>query len=118
MIAAAGFAVHDTSGTAVVPNQPVDLLATPFSDGTVSLRWGRNGNPNGVSFLIEAREDGSSEWEFVASTTKARLTVNGFAPGEPRWFRVVATKNDLSSLPSNEAPIYPVGGATTLSVAA
>lgn len=118
MIAAAGFAVHDSGGTPVVPNQPVNLLANPFADGTVSLRWGRNGNPNGVSFLIEKREDGSSDWEFVASTTKARLTVNGFTPGVPMWFRIVATKNDLNSLPSNEAPIYPVGGTTTLSVAA
>lgn len=108
MLAAAGYAVHDTSGTTVVPNAPADLLANPAADGTVALKWGRNGNPQGVSFLVEVRGE-TGGWTFVSSTSRARITLNGYAPGVGKWFRVSATKNDLTSLPSNEAPIY--GGA-------
>ena len=118
LIAAAGFAVHDTNGSTVIPQQPLELLADPFANGTVNLKWKRNGNPPGVSFLIESR-GATGDWEFVASTSKAKLTVTGFAPGATQWFRVVATKNDLTSLPSNEAPIYASGsGEGALSVAA
>ncbi|MBS1714759.1 MAG: fibronectin type III domain-containing protein [Armatimonadetes bacterium] len=117
MIAAAGFAVHDTGGTPVVPQQPLDLLAAPFADGSVNLKWKRNGNPTGVSFLVESR-GATGGWDFVTSTNKARTTVNGFAPGVTTWFRVTATKNDLTSLPSNEAPIYASGGEGALSLAA
>jgi len=117
MIAAAGYAVHDDSGTPITPNQPLDLLANPFADGSVNLKWKRNGNPQGVTFLVEARTE-TGDFEFVTSTGKAKVTVNGFAPGVGMWFRVTASKNDLTSLPSNEAPIYVAGGEGMLEIAA
>ncbi len=109
MLVAAGYAVHDTSGTKVVPQEPTGLLATPYANSTVELEWNRNGNPGSVTFLIETSTD-NLNWTILLTTTKARLTVSGFTPGAQAWFRVSATANGIVSLPSNTAVIYPSGG--------
>lgn len=118
MIAQAGYAVYDTGPTPVVPQQPLDLLVEAFSDGYIKAAWDRNGNPSGVVFNIETREEGSSEWVIAASTTRSRLQLPGFAPGQQVWFRIRATHRDLVSAPSNEFAIYPSGGSTQLQIAA
>lgn len=105
MLLEAGYSPRDTTPTTIIPFPATELLANPFADGSVELKWARNGNPQGVIFNVEVRSEGDT-WSQLASTTKAKITVNGFAPGVSKWFRVVATKNDLVALPSNEAPIY------------
>lgn len=116
MLLEAGYSPRDTTPSTIIPFPATGLLASPFADGSVELKWARNGNPNGVIFNIEVRPEGGT-WSQIATTTRAKITVNGFAPGVAKWFRVIATKNDIVALPSNEAPIYS-GEELTLEIAA
>lgn len=118
MIAAAGYAVRDTVRTPVVPVTPTELVAQPFADGTVKLKWNRNGGRYGIVYNIEARADSSSQWLPVLTTTRQREVVEGFAPGVATWFRVVATRNSLTAPASEPISIYLGSGSTTLSLAA
>jgi hypothetical protein len=108
MIAAAGLAIHDTAPTPQTPTQPLNLVATPNWDGAVELKWARNANPALTSFLVEASADGTN-WDVVHTTTKSRATVTGYTPGVNYWFRIRASKNEITTLPSNVAEIYPSG---------
>lgn len=92
--------------TPVVPVTPTDFIATPFADGTVELKWNRNGNKYGVVFEVETASADQTDWHIGLSTTKTKLRVGGFAPGVPAWFRVRASKNGLSSEFSFNSGIY------------
>lgn len=105
LIAGAGFQPRDTTATPILPQEPSTLTATPFSNGTVKLRWERNGNPYGVEFFIEVSNDGVV-WSLHSATKKKSITLNGFAPGVPKWFRVTATNRSVFSIPSQSAGIY------------
>ena len=118
MIADAGLQPRDSGRTPIVPTTPVDLLANAFADGHVDLKLGRNGNAYGVTFLVEAQSPGAETWTVVATTTKSKATVFGFAPGEAKWFRVRAEKNGISSEPSLPAPIYVPSSSLTIQLAA
>lgn len=87
------------------PEAPKDLAATPNAIGTVQLKWDGNGNTRGAHYLVEALIPGE-EWKLVATTTKHRITLAGFPPGQPRFFRVSASRNEMTSLPSNLSAIY------------
>ncbi len=99
------------------PQLPLELVATPNANGTVELKWKRNGNPPNAVFVVESR-GATGGWSVVGNFTVTRVTVNNFAPGVERFFRVYATRNNQSSLKSNEAVIYPDGESFTLSEAA
>lgn len=47
--------------------------------------------------------------DVVHTTIKAKTTLTGYTPGTNFKFRVRASKNDISTLPSNVAEIYPSG---------
>ncbi len=106
MVLDLGLSPHSTSRTKVIPKAPSMLTATPAANGNVRLAWARSGNAKAVNFIIEAR-DAAGAWRFVAVTTCASATVEGFAPGMATWFRVTASKNGLTSAPSPVAAIYP-----------
>jgi hypothetical protein len=105
LIAATGLAVHDHGPSPVVPQEPTELAAAAFSNGTVDLRWERNGNPYGVVFVVETSPDGAN-WKFVTSTKRRRLTLTEFQPGTLAWFRVRATTAAQQSVWSASASIY------------
>jgi hypothetical protein len=117
MVAAAGFSPRDTSPTPVIPQQPTDLVATPFATGQAKLAWGRNGNPYGVEFIIEASDNGVS-WTQISVTKRKSLTLDGFAPGVTKWFRVKASNRGLTSAASSSAAIYGGDDSVELSLAA
>lgn len=81
------------------------------------LSWERNGNPYSVQFVIEAKV-GTGEWEIAAMTTKAKITLENYVPGQEASFRVYAQKNELESSPSNVAVIYEGGEFAPLVIAA
>ncbi|HZH97594.1 MAG TPA: fibronectin type III domain-containing protein [Fimbriimonadaceae bacterium] len=105
MILRAGYAVHDTHASPGTVDKPLSLQANPSADGSVKLTWNRNGNKGGTIFNVEYKTE-NGQWAFLASTTKAKITVTGFTPGIATWFRVRASRDTSYSLPSNEAPIY------------
>ncbi len=104
----------------IVPVTPTDFIATPFADGTVELKWNRNGNKYGVVFEVETAGADLSDWQIGLSTTRSKVRVSGFTPGVPAWFRVRATKNGVDSEFSFNSGIYipAPGGSGSMEVAA
>lgn len=90
----------------VTPQTPKGVVVKPFANGTATLAWERNGNPQGVVFLIESASEDAPNWTQIAVTTKTRITLEGVTPGVPRAFRVRATKNGDTSLPTFASWVY------------
>lgn len=108
-----GFAPRSTAKTPILPYIPQEPFATPFADGTVKLTWKAGDNKYGVIYEVEVSDADESNWTLLASTTKTRLTFNGFAPGVPKWFRIRATKNgDVSPYSVNAGIYIPAPGLT------
>ncbi|HRI43800.1 MAG TPA: fibronectin type III domain-containing protein [Fimbriimonadaceae bacterium] len=117
MLAAAGYAIHDSTKTPVLPVTVSNVVAVPYSNGTVQLKWSRNGNPYGVQFAVEVRT-ADGEWEWVSSPTRTRITLTGITPGVTRYCRVIAFKNGIYAIPSEPVVVYPSEGEEALAVAA
>ena len=105
MISACGLVPHDATRSVIIPQQPIQLLVTPFADGSVTCKWHRNGNAKGMQFLVEATESGE-DWRVITGTTKTRITLMGYRPGASALFRVRAVKDGAFSEPSNTSGIY------------
>lgn len=118
MIASAGLEPRDKSRTKQIPQTPIDLLVTPFANGSITLSWKPNGSTYGVTYVIETQNPGAENWSVYDVTNKTKATYYGFAPGEEKWFRVVAKKTDQTSDPSLPASIYSPASAPSLRVAA
>lgn len=103
--------------TKIIPTTPADFTANPSADGSLSLKWKRNGNKQGVIFVIESKT-GSGAWEVLAQTTRASAAFTGYTPGAEVSFRVFATKNGVQSPFSNVATIYNGGTLNPLQIAA
>lgn len=96
---------------------PLNFTVEPFSNGTIVAKWKRNQNTSYTTFrLQQLSEDGV--WEEIWSGATLRVELSGFTPGVEQSFRVVAAKGEETSLPSNEAQIYPRNGEEGLRVAA
>ncbi|MEQ1822448.1 MAG: fibronectin type III domain-containing protein [Fimbriimonadaceae bacterium] len=112
LVTATGLAPHDEIQSPIEPDQPTDLIVTPFADGQVKLEWKRNDNPCGVIFVIEA-SIADAPWVQVFCTKRANVKIPGFTPGVKATFRVLATNRGQFSFPSLPASIYvqpaPVG---------
>lgn len=118
MLVAAGLAPRPTYGGRTSPKQPLQLTVDALSTGYIRVRFRRNGNTAAAVFLLQTLRPGGG-WQTVFSGTRTRFTLQGFTPGEPVTFRVVATLNGETSQPSNQARIYAEDeGDATLDVAA
>lgn len=116
-LASAGLPPRTERSSFVSPTTPLEFLADAFSNGSVKLKWKRNGNTSSTVFNIEAKtEDGA--WELVWSGTQSKTTFSNYAPGVEVSFRVYASKNDEFSEASNIAVIYSSGGQSELQIAA
>lgn len=110
-----GIVTNNTSGP-VVP--ATNLLAEACSDGINKLAWSNGGNAPGTIYLVETKEDGQAQWEFLAAITATKFNHTDQIPGEPVWYRVIATRSGVSAAPSNTAVVYGGGGTNQLTVAA
>ncbi|MEX2244327.1 MAG: fibronectin type III domain-containing protein [Fimbriimonadaceae bacterium] len=115
--AAMDIPVPDTTPTKHFPVQPTSLLAQPDASGTVQLSWDGSGNFYPTTFVIEGSSDGST-WALQGTATANKLTLTGYTPGQTFWFRVSATHNGQTSIPSESEAIWGTGGEVTLSIAA
>ena len=84
---------------------PEGLLAIPVPGGGVSLTWRRGGNAERTVFEILAAPDGL-DLRIVETTTRTRVTLRGYAPGEACWFKVRARRAGLISPLSNAVSVY------------
>lgn len=105
LISATGLQPRATRRTTHSPKRPADLLAIPDALGNVKLKWKRNQNPSNAVFLVETSAD-LENWNFVSTTTKIKITLTGFPPGQTAYFRVCAQKNGETSHPTPPAAIY------------
>lgn len=101
----AGYAAHDAVRSPVGAFEPMGLTASPNANGTVELKWDRAGNAFGVTFVIEVKR-GEGEWRVETFTSRSSLTLEGFPPGDPAWFRVYAKSATRRSEASGVVGIY------------
>ncbi len=113
----ANLAPRPTHSSAKPLQQVTGLLATASANGDVLLKWNRSGNTPTVTFVVEAQSAPSGPFNFAVSTTRTRITLSGYEPGQTVTFRVRATRTSASSAPSNLATIYG-NGSYALSIAA
>ncbi|MCE9557817.1 MAG: hypothetical protein K8R88_02590 [Armatimonadetes bacterium] len=106
-----------SGSTTVEPKIVTGLVATAFENGDVKLKWNRSGNAQSVIFNIETSDD-SVNWSLLTTTTSVRSTLSGFAPGEVKYFRIVATRGTLHATASDPVVIYSGSGGGSLTLAA
>ena len=90
IILAAGFDLRKMTKT-IVPevSTPTNLTAEKGNKmGSVALAW--KGTAGVVSFDIESRTDGTTEWQNGKHTTQQSIMLYGFQPGKLIEFRVCA----------------------------
>lgn len=86
------------------PQTPKALVAEPNAKGYVRFAWDRNGNPAHTVFHLQQAE--ADRWITLAAVMRQSLTLEGFPPGQPARFRVLAALGNRLSQPSNEFTIY------------
>ncbi|MCC6403064.1 MAG: fibronectin type III domain-containing protein [Fimbriimonadaceae bacterium] len=107
----------DPNPTKHYPVQPTGLVANPDSSGSVLLTWNGGTNVAGTVYEIQGSADGNA-WSILKATKTKRITLNGFTPGQTFWFRVAASNNGQTSVPSNSVAVWGTGGSSVLSIAA
>ncbi|MBL8059294.1 MAG: fibronectin type III domain-containing protein [Chthonomonas sp.] len=103
---------HATGGTHTPATAPSTLDFTMVSASTFNLKWSANGNKPATVYNIETSPNGLTDWVMVRSTTKTKAQLSG-TPGDPLFIRIRAVRGDSTSLPSNIATIWPLGGSGT-----
>lgn len=106
----AGFSPRPVYGTKTTPKVVTNVSSQAFANGSVTLKWGRNGNSTSTLFTIWAKGSTGS-YAAVATTNKVKITMTGFTPGVYKQFYVTSMVNGQTSLPSAETAIYGSGGS-------
>ena len=87
--------------TPVVVYPPKDLTGEMTSGGLCFLKWGRNSNAYGTTFLIEASTKANEKWEMIGTSTKTNYDAKPSAPLGSNLFRVKAQRGTIVSEASN-----------------
>lgn len=65
------------------------------------MKWNRNGNPQGTTFLIESSNNYEAGWHIIGTTIKTTYETPLTEPSGHNFFRVKAQKSELKSEGSN-----------------
>ena len=103
---ALGFSPRSGGSRPTMPSAALGLTATVLEGGAIRAEWKRNGNRPSAIFQVERSLDAGATWAIVASTTRTKASLTGYAPGVPVWLRVTTTNSVGTSLPSNVAGVY------------
>jgi hypothetical protein len=87
-------------------NNPTDLVATGTSDGTNALKFNRNGNRQGTTFIIEAKIGDSDVWVMIDAVTGSTYKHKNQTPGVKVQYRIKAKRGESESGVSNTAIVY------------
>jgi hypothetical protein len=101
-----GLSVNEGSFGTTPPAVPLDLVVMGTSDGVNSLKWKRNGNRQGTTFIIEAKIGEASDWTIIDAVTGATYKHKNQTPGVKAQYRVKAKRGELESGASNSAVVY------------
>ncbi len=100
-----------TQGSRGAAITPSNVLAVANVNGSITIKFDRNGNPKSCNFVVQHFSDGT--WLTVASGTRTRYNLTGYPVGVEARFRVIATRGDSASEPSAQAIVW---GANQLSI--
>ena len=87
--------------TPVVVYPPKDLTGEMTAGGLCFLKWGRNSNNYGTTFLIEASTKANEKWELIGTSTKTNYDAKPSAPLGTNLYRVKAQRGTIISEASN-----------------
>jgi hypothetical protein len=114
----AGLPVYDTDPSPIIAQDVDALVATPFWNGDVKLKWPRSGNKPGVKFNIFSSSNLGETWTLVTVTTATKFTDKNQTPGDTTWYRVQAFSKTNTANFSPIAMVYPGGAEEFLRAAA
>jgi hypothetical protein len=101
-----GLSVSESHSGSSTPAAPADLVATGTSDGTNSLKWKRNGNRQGTTYIIEAKFGDSNDWVIIDAVTRSNYKHLNQTPGVKVQYRVKAKRGEFASGYTNTAVVY------------
>lgn len=101
-----GLSVKSSNGGFSGVTVPMDLLVNGTSDGINHLKWSRNGNRQGTTFIIEVRIGDSNNWIIIDAVTNTKYDHKNQTPGVRIQYRVRAKRGDIESIASNIAIVY------------
>ncbi|MBM2814427.1 MAG: hypothetical protein HW421_1189 [Ignavibacteria bacterium] len=104
-----GITVPGSQPAPQVPLPPTELTALAEANGTNTMKWNRNGNPQNTVFIIEYRHAATMPWQIAGTTTKTTFEHLNQVPGFTLFYQVKAQRNEFISPPSNEAVVYAEG---------
>lgn len=99
-------------GISLTPNPvgPVvpasELSSDGYASGVNRLRWNRNGNAQGTTFIIEASYNAGITWAIIGTTNRCTYAHTGQTPGVPVSYRVISQRKDTQSEPSSTTCVY------------
>jgi hypothetical protein len=96
-----GLNIPDPSPSPSQVYPPVDLSGNIGVAGLASLKWSRNNNTQGTTFLVEYSNNYETGWHIIGTTSKVSYeTPLSEMPGR-NFFRIKAQRSDAISEPSN-----------------
>ena len=101
-----GLNVNNSNSSNTTPSAPSDLVVTGTSDGINHLKFNRNGNRQGTTFIIEAKIGDSDQWIMIDAVTGSTYKHKNQTPGVKVQYRVKAKRGELQSGYSNSASVY------------
>ncbi len=96
-----GLNVPDSSPSPVNPLPPLNLSGNIGTGGLANIKWSRNGNPFGTTFLIESSNNFETGWKIIGTTTKTTYETPIVATSGHNYFRVKAQRGEIISESSN-----------------
>ena len=116
MLSKAGFALRPGKPQFTTPNTPTSAAATVVGPTDVLIKWNRNGNVSGTSFIVEQQTP--TGWIQIASTGSSKFIHSGIEAGVAQTYRVYAQRGNRRSFNSNEATIWSSSEGSGLHLAA
>jgi hypothetical protein len=101
-----GFDADDLVPSIITLSTPMDLVVQGYSNGTNELKFDRNGNKQGTTFLIEAKIGDALDYTIIGTTRKQSFKHTEQKPGVKTLYRTRAQRGDDFSEYSNVATVY------------
>lgn len=92
--------------TRTAPVTPTGLIVNGYENGTNFLKWERAGNKPNTMFIIECREEGETDFKYLAATTETSYEQKSATVGRQCAYRAKAQRSGEESAYSNVAVVY------------
>lgn len=96
-----GLTVSDPNPSPTNPNPPTQLTGKIGTGGLGNIKWNRNNNPYGTTFIVEWSKNSENGWQIIGTTTKTTYEVNLIEPSGRNYYRIKAQRGGNTSEPSN-----------------